>query len=355
MVSEVHEKSAQAKEARTQRPLCVAIVGATGAVGEVLLEVLVERDFPVGEVRPLASCRSAGQTVRFRGREIEVKEVSAGAFEGADIAFFAATGSLSKELAPAAVRAGAVAIDKSNSWRMDPDVPLVIPEVNGKALAGHRGIIACPNCTTIGVVMALEPIRRVAGVPAVVVTTLQAVSGAGRDGAVELQAQLDARAAQQEPVRRVFAATIAGNVIPLCERFLASGYSSEEMKLLHESRKILELPDLRVSMTCVRVPVTVGHSSSLLVETDRPIEPAAAREALSRFPGVEVVDDTEDDRFPTPLDVVGRDEVLVGRVRRDCASDRLWLWQVVDNLRKGAATNAVQIAEALHDRNLLLS
>ncbi len=355
MASQVREAAARAKEVRSNRSLTVAVVGATGAVGEVLLEVMAERDFPVAEVRPLASRRSAGQSVRFRGCEIEVEEASAGAFEGADIVFFAATGSLSRELAPAAVRAGAVAIDKSNSWRMDPDVPLVVPEVNAGALEGHRGIVASPNCTTIGVVMALEPIRRAAGLRSVVVTTLQAVSGAGRDGDIELHAQLAAQAGRQAPVHRLFAAPIADNVVPLCEHFLESGYSSEEMKLRDESRKILELPDLQFSMTCVRVPVTVGHSASMLVETGRPLEPAAAREALGCFPGVEVVDDIDNDRFPTPLDVVGRDEVLVGRVRRDCGTDRLWLWQVADNLRKGAATNAVQIAEALVDRNLLRS
>ncbi len=326
----------------------VAIVGATGAVGEVLLRVLEERDFPVAELRPLASERSAGTAVRFRGEPIEVRQAVPEAFDGADFVFFAATGAISKELAPEVARRGGVAIDKSNSWRMDPKVPLVLPEVNADAIAGHEGIIACPNCTTIPFVMTLEPIRRVAGLRSAVVTTLQSVSGSGLPGLDELQSQLDATArGEAAPAPKTYRAQIAHNAVPLCEDFRDDGYSTEEVKLLHETRKIMGAPDLDVSMTCVRVPVRVGHAVSVLVETERPLSPEAAREALRAFPGIEVVDDPAHNGFPTPLDAEGRDEVLVGRIRRDLGSDRLWLWACGDNLRKGAATNAVQIAEEL--------
>ena len=330
----------------------IAVVGATGAVGEILLQVLDERRFPVGELRPLASERSVGKHVRFRGAELEVELARPEAFDGADFVFFAATGGLSKDLAPEVARRGGIAIDKSSTWRLHEDVPLVVPEVNGEAVEKHAGIIACPNCTTIGFVMALEPLRRAAGLKSVVVTTLQAVSGAGRPGLDELEAQLAARGSDVEAAPELFAAPIADNVVPLCEKFLENDYSSEEMKLLNETRKIMQLPQVEVSMTCVRVPVPVGHAATMLVETERPLAPGAAREALEAFPGVGVIDDPSLNRFPTPADVVGRDEVLVGRIRRDLASDRLWLWQVSDNLRKGAATNAVQIAEELLRRGL---
>lgn len=325
----------------------IAIVGATGAVGEVLLQVLEERRFPVAELRPLASERSAGTTVPFDGRELAVELARPEAFDGLDFVFFAATGTLSKELAPEAARRGAVAIDKSGTWRMTASVPLVIPEVNPHALAAHQGIVSCPNCTTIGFVMALEPIRRAAGIRSVVVTTLQAVSGAGRPGIDELDAQIAAAGRGEAPVARTFAAPIAFNVVPLCETFRDDGYSTEEVKLLNESRKIWERPELDVTMTCVRVPVPVGHAATCLVETERPLTPEAAREALAAFPGVRVVDDPVHNGFPTPADVAGHDEVLVGRIRRDLNSNRLWLWEVSDNLRKGAATNAVQIAEEM--------
>ena len=326
----------------------VAVVGATGAVGQVLLRVLEERAFPVAELRALASERSAGTSVRFRGDEITVELARPEAFDAVDFAFFAATGALSLELAPEVARRGGVAIDKSASWRLDPSVPLVVPEVNARALEKHQGIIACPNCTSIGFVMALEPLRRAAGLRSVVVTTLQAVTGAGLPGLDDLESQLGATArGKPAPAPQKFAAQIAHNAVPLCEDFRDDGYSTEEVKLLHEARKILGTPELDVSMTCVRVPVRVGHAASMLIETERPLSPEAARAALAAFPGIEVVDDPAAGVFPTPLDVEGRDVVLVGRVRRDLASDRLWLWQVSDNLRKGAATNAVQIAEEL--------
>ena len=330
----------------------IAIVGATGAVGEVLLDVLAERRFPVGELRLLASERSAGTRLRFAGRDLPVDLARPEAFDGADFVFFAATGTLSKDLAPEAARRGAVAIDKSSTWRMDPKVPLVVPEVNPEALEGHEGIVACPNCTTIGFVMALEPIRRAAGLRSVVVTTLQAVSGAGKPGIDELEQQVAAAARGERLAPKTFASPIAYNVVPLCETFRDDGYSTEEIKLLFETRKIMQLPDLDVTMTCVRVPVPVGHAATVLIETERPLTAEAARLALAAFPGVRVVDDPAHNVFPTPADVAGSDEVLVGRVRRDLASSRLWLWEVSDNLRKGAATNAVQIAEEMMRRGL---
>jgi aspartate-semialdehyde dehydrogenase len=290
--------------------------------------------------------------VRFRGEALAVEEARPDAFEGVDFVFFAATGALSKELAPEAARRGAVVIDKSSTWRMDPAVPLVVPEVNPDAASAHRGILACPNCTTIGFVMALEPLRRAAGLRSVVVTTLQAASGAGRDGTDELARQTAALAAGAAPDARVFPRPLAGNVLPLCESFRDDGYSTEEDKLLRETRKILGLPELAVAVTCVRVPVAVGHSATVLVETERALAPADARAALARFPGVRVVDDPAANVFPTPIDVAGSDEVLVGRIRRDVGSDRLWLWETSDNLRKGAATNAVQTAELLLERGL---
>jgi len=330
----------------------VAVVGATGAVGEVLLRILEERSFPVGELRPLASERSAGTTVRFRGEDVKVEVARPEAFDGVDFAFFAATGELSKTLGPEVAKRGGIAIDKSSTWRLDEEVPLVIPEINPEALEKHRGIVACPNCTTIGFVMALEPLRRAAGVKSVVVTTLQAVTGAGKPGLEELESQQAALARGELPVPSMFAAPIVQNAVPLCESFRDDGYSTEEMKLLSETRKIMDLQELDVTMTCVRVPVPVGHSATMLVETERPLTPEDAREALAAFPGIQVVDDPSNNVFPTPRDVEGRDEVLVGRVRKDISSDKLWLWQVSDNLRKGAATNATQIAEEMIRRGL---
>ncbi len=333
------------------RALNVAVVGATGAVGGVLLRVLEERAFPVKRLRPLASEGSAGRRLLFRGDALAVEALSPQAFDGIDLVFFAATGALSKQWAPEAVARGALVVDKSGSWRMQPDVPVVVPEVNARALLGAtRGIVSSPNCTTVGVVMALEPLRRAAGLTSVVVTTLQAASGAGRAGADELRAQLAAPEGCA-PSPRVFAAPLAHNVVPLCDSLDAEGESGEERKLREETRKILGEPELVISTLCTRVPVAVGHGASLLVRTARPLDPHAARRALAGFPGVELVRDASP--LPTPLGVAGRDVVQVGRVRREPGGERLWLWQVSDNLRKGAATNAVQIAEALRGNGTL--
>jgi aspartate-semialdehyde dehydrogenase len=340
-------------QSNSDRKRTVAVVGATGAVGEVVLRLLAERNFPVGELRALASGRSAGSKVRFAGRDVIVAEARPEAFDGVDFAFFAATGSLSKDLAPEVAKRGGVAIDKSSTWRLDPNVPLVVPEINPDALEKERGIVACPNCTTIGFVMALAPLHAAAGLRSVVVTTLQAVSGTGKPGVEELERQLEETAAGKAPTTSTYPRPIAHNVLPLCESFRDDGYSTEEVKLLYETRKIMGLADsVQVAMTCVRVPVPVGHSASMLVETDRPLSPEDAREALAAFPGVVVMDDPSNNVFPTPAEIAGRDEVVVGRIRRDLGSERLWLWQVSDNLRKGAATNAIQIAEEMVRRGL---
>jgi aspartate-semialdehyde dehydrogenase len=340
--------------ARTQADgRVVAILGATGAVGEVLLSVLEERAFPVRELRALASERSAGTTVTFRGKPVPVQVASPDAFEGVDFAFFAATGELSKTLGPEVAKRGGIAIDKSSTWRMDPNVPLVVPEVNGAAVEKHRGIIANPNCTTTPFVMALGALRTRAKLRRAVITTLQSVTGAGLPGLEELERQQGAVVrGESAPAPKQFAAPIVNNVVPLCEKFLDNGYSTEEVKLLHETRKILDDPDFEVAMTCVRVPVPVGHSATVLLETEPALTPEQAREALESFPGIVVQDDPANNVFPTPHGSAGRDEVFVGRIRKDLTSDRLWFWTVGDNLRKGAATNAVQIAEELIRRGL---
>lgn len=334
----------------------VAVVGATGAVGQELLALLEARNFPVGKLLPLASSRSAGSAVTFRGERITVQEATPEAFAGMDLVFFAATGSLSRELAPAAARAGAVVIDKSSTWRMDPNVPLVVPEVNPEDLRWHKGIISSPNCTTIGLVMALKPLHDLSPMTRVIVTTMQAVSGTGKEAIEELEQQtrLWAEGHEGELPHTVYKRQIAFNVLPYAETFTENLYTTEELKLSAETRKIMGLPDLPVTMTCTRVPVFVGHSESVLVEFERKVTPAEAREALSRFPGVRVVDDPMQFVFPTAIDAAGTDDTLVGRIREDLTNEKgLWLWIVSDNLRKGAATNAVQIAEKLLEMQLI--
>ena len=326
----------------------VAVVGATGLVGQQVLRVLEERRFPVDELRPLATARSAGRVVEFGGASWEVREVSAAALQGIDFAFFAASGEVSRELAPAAARAGAVVIDKSNTFRMDPDVPLVVPEVNGHALARHRNLIASPNCSTIQLVVVLKPLLDAFGLRRVVVSTYQAVSGTGAAALEELEAATRADMEGRSFQPQVYPHPIAFNVLPHCDRFEAEAATLEEWKLVRESRKILERDDLAVTATAVRVPVRVGHSEAVWLETEREASPEALRQVLAAAPGVVVQDDPAAAVYPTPLEVAGRDEVFVGRIRRDPTGERsFWLWIVADNLRKGAATNAVQIAEAL--------
>jgi len=338
----------------SQGGMSVAVVGAGGAVGRKVVEILEERAFPVSRLRLMATSRTAGQRVLFGGRGYTIENASAEAFEGVDLAFFATPTEVSLALAPEAVRRGAVVVDKSSAYRADPSVPLVVPEVNAEALYGHRGIVASPNCSTIQMVMVLKPLNNLSPLRRVVVSTYQSVSGTGREAVEELRQQssavLDGRPAQ--PV--VYPRPIAFNLLPHIDEFTANGYTKEEMKMVSETRKILGREDLAVSATTVRVPVEVGHSEAVWVETEEPIEPEAAREALRAMPGVVVLDDPARSVYPTPLDAAGRDEVFVGRIRKDLSSKTgLVLWVVCDNLRKGAALNAVQIAEAMARCGLL--
>jgi aspartate-semialdehyde dehydrogenase len=339
-------------------PVKLAVVGATGAVGREMLRILDERAFPADDVVALATSRSEGVRLPFRGGEVRVQASSEDTFGGVDLALFSAGAETSRALAPAVVRAGGVVVDNSSAFRMEPDVPLVVPEINVDALGSHRGIVANPNCTTITAVMAAAPLHRAAGLRRMVVSSYQSVSGAGQRGVRELIEQVDKLRGQEEDLARavadalpsgeVFGRTIAYNVIPRGGTFAEDGSTTEEAKLVDESRKILGLPDLEVAATVVRVPVVVGHSVSLLAEFERQISPGEARLALAGFPGVAVMDDPSTDLFPTPIDAAGRDEVLVGRVRRAGQRlDALQLFAVGDNVRKGAALNAVQIAEAL--------
>lgn len=321
----------------------VAVVGALGAVGSRLLAVLEERRFPVAELRLFTSSRSAGGEAVFQGERLPVREAAADRLDGVELAFFAVGDAVSRELAPVAARKGAVVVDKSNAFRMDPDVPLVVPEVNGRELAAHRGIIASPNCSTIQLVVALAPLHREAGLREVTVATYQSVSGSGAEALEELDRQIAG-----DGEARVYARPIAFNVLPQCDRFLPDGSTREEAKLVNETRKILSLPDLPVAATAARVPVRVGHSEAIWAAFERPLPAARAREILAAAAGVTVVDDPEAGLYPTPLDAAGRDDVLVGRLRADPVRHHgLSLWVVADNLRKGAATNAVQIAEEL--------
>jgi aspartate-semialdehyde dehydrogenase len=324
----------------------VAVVGATGAAGQTTLRILEERKFPVRELRCFASERSVGTTVTFAGEPVTVRRVEAAAFRGVDIAFCSAGTAQAKEYAPMIVKAGAVVVDKSNAWRMDPSVPLVVPEINGHAVRRHQGILACPNCTTIVAVMPLKPLHDAGRLKRVVATSYQAVSGAGVNGIAELREQTLAWARGETVAPRHFAHPIAFNLIPAIDRFGPDGYTGEEMKLVHETRKILEIPDLLVAPTTVRVPVFTCHSVAVNAETETKITAAEARELFARFPGLRVWDDPADQRYPMPTAVEGQDDCFVGRVRDDLSHPRaLNFWVVGDQLRKGAATNAVQIAE----------
>jgi aspartate-semialdehyde dehydrogenase len=339
----------------------VAVAGATGAVGREMLRTLEARRFPVDELVPLASARSEGARLRFGGRDVEVRRLDAESFADADLALFSAGAAASREHAPRAAEAGCIVVDNSSAFRMDPDVPLVIPEVNPEAVQAHRGIIANPNCTAITAIMAVAPLHGAAGLRSLVVSSYQSVSGAGERGVRELLEQVDKLRGQEDDLRapdadalpagEVFGRTIAFNVIPRAGTFEPDGATSEEVKLANETRKILDIPDLPVAATVVRVPVMVGHAVSIHAEFDRQIAPGEARLAMADFPGVRVYDDPSSDLFPTPLDAAGIDEVLVGRVRRASErADALLLWAVGDNLRKGAALNAVQIAELVTRR-----
>ena len=328
--------------------MVVAVVGVTGAVGQTTLKILQERKFPVRALRAFASARSAGKTVTFKGEAIPVEVVGPDSFKGVDLALFSAGSAQSRELAPLAVKAGAIVIDKSNAFRMDPQVPLVVPEINPHAVKGHRGILACPNCTTIVTVMPLKPLHDAGRLRRVVATSYQAVSGAGVNGVEELRSQTLAWARGEAVVPRFFQHQIAFNVIPHVDKFGADGYTGEEMKLVNEVRKILELPDLPVSPTTVRVPVFTAHSVAVNAETERKVGRGRAREAFAGFPGIKLWDEPAENRYPMPVLVEGQDDCYVGRVREDLSQPNgLNFWVVGDQLRKGAALNGIQIAELL--------
>ena len=326
----------------------VAVVGATGAAGATTLRILEERKFPVRELRAFASERSVGKTVTFCGEAVGIRKIEAAAFKGVDIAFCSAGSAQSREYAPMIVKAGATVIDKSNAFRMDPTVPLVVPEINPHAVRTHQGILACPNCTTIVTVMPLKPLHDAGRLTRVIATSYQAVSGAGVKGIAELREQTLAWARGEAITPKHFPHQIAFNLLPHIDAFGPDGYTGEEMKLVHETRKILEAPGLPVTPTTVRVPVFTCHSVAVTAETERKITAGEARDLFARFPGLRLWDDPARNRYPMPLVVEGQDDCYVGRVREDLSSPRgVTFWVVGDQLRKGAATNAVQIAELL--------
>ena len=326
----------------------VAVVGATGAAGQTTLKILEERKFPVRELRAFASERSVGKTVSFRGEDIRVGRVEPAAFKGVEIAICSAGTAQAREYAPMIAKAGAVVVDKSNAWRLDPAVPLVVPEINPHAVKAHRGIVASPNCTTIVAVMPLKPLHDAARIRRVVVTSYQSVSGAGVNGIEDLRQQTLAWARGEAMRPTHFPHRIAFNLIPAIDKFAPDGYTGEEWKLINETRKILEAPDLLISLTAVRVPVFTCHSVAVNVETEDKISVERARELFGRFPGLKVWDEPAEQRYPMPVDVEGQDDCWVGRIREDLSHPRaLNFWVVGDQLRKGAATNAVQIAELL--------
>jgi aspartate-semialdehyde dehydrogenase len=326
----------------------VAVVGATGAVGIEMIKTLEKRNFPVSKLTLLASARSVGKKLKFRGQEIAVKELTKDAFAGIDIALFSAGGSISKEFAPVAAKAGCVVIDNSSAFRMDNDVPLVIPEINAGDIRQHKGIIANPNCTTAVTLMALYPLHEVFNVRRIFASSYQAVSGTGAKAIDELQRQVSQVVEAKPVTKEVYPHQIAFNVLPHVDSFLPSGYTKEEMKMENEGRKIMHHPTFRASVTCVRVPVYRAHSVAVSAEFEKSVTADAAREVLLKAPGLDVVDNPEKKEYPLPLYAAERYNCQVGRIRKDCAFDNgLCFWVVGDQLLKGAALNAVQIAEEL--------
>ena len=324
----------------------VGILGATGAVGREMMKILEERDFPVAELRPIASERSAGTKLPFRGGEVSVVAASDSAFEGLDLVLGAAENDIAKQFAPAIVKAGAVFVDNSSAFRLDKDVPLVIPEINPEDVKWHKGIISNPNCTTIVSLVAINALNQISPIESIVASSYQAVSGAGAGGPIELMAEVDALAKGESYQPKVFQYQIAYNVIPQIGGEAFEGYTSEEMKMQNEGRKILHLPDLKVSCTCVRVPVVRSHSVSIVVRTKEKISVEQARAAIAQAAGCRLVDDLGSKRYPMPLDTSDQDLVFVGRIRDDLTSENgLNVWCCGDQVRKGAATNTVQIAE----------
>ncbi|MFO7554212.1 MAG: aspartate-semialdehyde dehydrogenase [Desulfobacterales bacterium] len=334
----------------TVKKFNVAVAGATGAVGNQMISCLEESNFPVKSIKFLATSRSVGRKLKYMGREIDVEELTENSFKGVDIALFSAGGGTSEKFAPFAAKDGCVVVDNSSAWRMDPEVPLVVPEVNPHAIAHfkNKGIIANPNCSTIQMVVALHPIHKKYGIKRIVVSTYQAVSGTGKKAVDELDHQTRAILNFKDYEKRVYPHTIAFNCLPHIDSFLENGYTKEEMKMVNETRKILEDDTIRVTATTVRVPVFYGHSESINIETKKNISAKEVRALLETTPGVKVVDDPGNNIYPLPIDAAGQDLTLVGRIRDDeSVANGINMWVVADNIRKGAATNAVQIAEIL--------
>ena len=338
----------------SNRKYNVAIVGATGAVGTCLLDMLEERKFPVGELRLLASARSAGKHEIFNGEKVAIQELKEDSFEGIDLALFSAGAERSKEFAPAAVKAGAVVVDNTSQFRMDTNVPLVVPEVNPEALEGHQGIIANPNCSTIQMVVALKPLHDASTIKRIIVSTYQAVSGAGQAAIRELEQQTCDYAAGNDLKVEKFPHQILFNAIPQIDVFQEDFYTKEETKMIQETKKIMGSDAIAVTATCVRLPIFSAHSESVNIETESKITREQAIELLSKAPGVQVVEDTANQNYPMPFDAEGEDDTFVGRIREDGSIENgLNLWVVSDNLRKGAALNTIQIAEALIEKGLV--
>ncbi len=331
-----------------EKEYTVAVLGATGAVGQEMIKILQERNFPVGKLIPLASARSAGKKLTFRGEEITIQEACETAFEGVDIVLGAAENDIAEKFAPAIVKAGAVFVDNSSAFRMDPEVPLVVPEVNPEDVKWHKGIIANPNCSTIITVTAVNALNKISPIRTMTASTYQAVSGAGAGGPIELMSEVEALGKGESYEPKIFPYQIAFNLIPQIGGEKESGYTSEEMKLHYEGRKIMHLPELKVTCTCVRVPVVRSHSISVSCHFDVPVTVEQAREVIAAAPGCKLVDDLQNKRYPMPLETTDQDIVFVGRIRPDLTDPcGLSLWCCGDQVRKGAATNAIQIAELL--------
>lgn len=329
----------------------VAVLGATGAVGQEMMKILAERNFPVGKLVPLASGRSAGKTLKFKGEDVTIVEATDSAFEGVDIVLGAAENDIAQKFAPAIVKAGAVFVDNSSAFRLDPNVPLIVPEINPEDAKNHHGIISNPNCSTIITVTAVNALNAISPIRTMTASTYQAVSGAGAGGPIELMNEVEALREGKSYEPKVFSHQIAYNLIPQIGGEQFEGYTSEEMKMQNEGRKIMHLPELKVSCTCVRVPVVRSHSISVSLHFDKPISVAEAQAAIAKAPGCRLVDDLANKQYPMPLDTSNQDIVFVGRIRPDLTDDNgLCLWCCGDQVRKGAATNAIQIAELLIEK-----
>ena len=326
----------------------VAVLGATGAVGQEMIKILEERDFPVGQLVPLASARSAGKTLKFKGEDVAIREAREDAFEGVDIVLGAAENDIAEKFAPAIVKAGAVFVDNSSAFRLDPKVPLIVPEVNAEDVKWHSGIISNPNCSTVITTTAVNALNKLSPIRAMTASTYQAVSGAGANGPIELMGEVEALAKGETYEPKVFPYQIAFNLIPQIGGEQYEGYTSEEMKLQNEGRKIMHLPELKVTCTCVRVPVVRSHSISVSLHFDKPVSVEDVRKAIAEAPGCKLVDDLANKSYPMPLDTSDQDLVFVGRIRKDLTDDcGISLWCCGDQVRKGAATNCIQIAELL--------